>query len=297
MKKIIFKLLRYSGLPFLFREIIQKNKVSMILFHDISRETADQSFNYLSKNYNVIDLNDFIDACKNKNQASIPKKAMIVTFDDGHLKNYDILPEIQKYKIPVTIFLCTSIVNTNRHFWFEHEHPEYSTTELKRVSNKEKLKCLSTVGFEVDKEYSQKQAMTKEQILLMKNDVNMQSHTVFHPILPMCDDAEARMELFESKRKLEEEYNFSINTISYPNGDYSDRDISLSKEAGYECGVTVDYGFNTVDTDIFKLKRLSVNDSDDMNELIVKASGLWAFIKTRNGKKQIVGHRKSISEK
>ena len=67
---------------------------------------------------------------------------------------------------------------------------------------------------------------------------------------------------------------------SYPHGDYSDRDIELCRQAGYDCGITVDFGFNTVTTDRFRLKRLSVNDTDDLNELIVKASGLWQFVKT-----------------
>ena len=62
MKKMIFKVLRYSGLPFLFREIFQRNKVSILLFHDISNNTALQTFKYLNRNYNIICLNEFIEA-------------------------------------------------------------------------------------------------------------------------------------------------------------------------------------------------------------------------------------------
>jgi hypothetical protein len=80
-----------------------------------------------------------------------------------------------------------------------------------------------------------------------------------------------------------------INAIAYPNGDYSDRDITLAKEAGYSCGVTVDFGYNTLDTDLFSLKRLSVNDTSNLDELAVKASGVWQFFKTKNGKKQGYG--------
>ena len=47
--------------------------------------------------------------------------------------------------------------------------------------------------------------------------------------------------------------------------------------------VTVDCGFNTVNSDLLRLKRLPVNDTEDMNELIVKASGLWEFVKTALG--------------
>ena len=126
----------------------------------------------------------------------------------------------------------------------------------------------------------------------MKQHINMQSHTLFHPILPKCDSNEAKKEIFKSKEILENEYDLNINAISYPNGDYSDRDINFSKDAGYKCGITVDYGFNTKHTDLYRLKRLSVNDTDNIDELIVKASGFWAFLKTRNGRYQKYGYAK-----
>ncbi|HRV84191.1 MAG TPA: polysaccharide deacetylase family protein, partial [Saprospiraceae bacterium] len=73
--------------------------------------------------------------------------------------------------------------------------------------------------------------------------------------------------------------------IAYPNGDYSDRTVEMSRNSGFQCGVTVDYGFNSMTSDPYRLKRLSINDTGDLNELIVKSSGLWGFLKTRNGKK------------
>ncbi len=95
--------------------------------------------------------------------------------------------------------------------------------------------------------------------------------------------------MITAKQMLETEYKLPINAIAYPNGDYSDRDIAISKEAGYTCGITVDFGYNTIHTDLFRLKRLSVNDTGNLDELAVKASGVWAFFKTRNGRKQGFG--------
>lgn len=123
----------------------------------------------------------------------------------------------------------------------------------------------------------------------MKHYVNFQSHTLFHPILPKCNNDEARVEICNSKEILEREYMLEINAISYPNGDYSERDILLAKEAGYKCGITVDFGFNSIKTDVFRLKRLSVNDTSNLDELIVKASGVWSFLKRKNGYKQEFG--------
>jgi peptidoglycan/xylan/chitin deacetylase (PgdA/CDA1 family) len=294
MKKFLFRALRISGLPFLFRELIQKNKVTILLFHDISKETAEQSFSYLSRNYEIIDLNHFIEACEAKGINKIPPKALIITFDDGYIRNYEILPVIRKYNIPVTFFVCTSIINTNRHFWYKFLSDTLAPYELHRKSNLEKLDILSRAGFELEQEFTEPQALQKAHINEMKHYVNFQSHTMFHPILPKCNDLEARTEIFESKRMLELEYGLTINAISYPRGDYSERDIQLSKQAGYKCGITVDFGFNTLKTDIFRLKRLCVNDTDNINELIVKSSGVWDFFKTRNGRKQKYGFSNSV---
>jgi peptidoglycan/xylan/chitin deacetylase (PgdA/CDA1 family) len=292
MKKLKFKLLRYLGLAKLFRFLFQRNKVSIVLLHDIDEKRADMIFNYLSNNYNIIDLNTYIQAHKSKDYSQIPKYAMIVTFDDGHKGNYRMLSALKKYNIPVTIFLCAGIINTKRHFWFMHKNSSIPISKLKRVPNKKRLELLKKDGFYQEQEYLQREALNKKEIDELSKYVNMQSHTLFHPILPMCSDEESLRELVKSKEILEKDYKFVINTISYPNGDYSDRDIALAKEAGYECGITVDFGFNTLESDIFRLKRVSLNDTDDMSELIVKASGLWAFIKSRNGKKQSYGYCK-----
>lgn len=119
MKSLIFNILRYSGLPFFFREFIQKNKVTILLFHDINKEDAAKAFAYIKRKYKIISLQQYIDAVQNNTK--LPKKALIITFDDGHVSNYDLLSVIKRYQIPVTIFLCASIINTKRRFWFLHE--------------------------------------------------------------------------------------------------------------------------------------------------------------------------------
>ena len=287
-------MLRLTCLPIFFREIIQKNKVTILLFHDIEKDAALKCFQYLSKKYNIISLNEFINAVEMYDRKKIPHKALILTFDDGHINNYEILPLIKEYNLPITIFLCSSLVGTNRHFWFKFNEQLTFKFNLKQKSNSERVKILSEFDFVQDKEFEMPQALRKDQINEMKNHIDFQSHTMFHPILPKCDYQEARTEIFKSKEDLENEYELEINAISYPNGDYCERDIELVREAGYKCGLTVDFGFNTIETDIFRLKRISVNDTNDINELIVKASGLWAFIRTKILRNQKSGLTKSI---
>jgi peptidoglycan/xylan/chitin deacetylase (PgdA/CDA1 family) len=286
MNKIIFKFIRLSGLPYLSRQIIQRNRVTILLFHNINEEEAEMTFGCLSKRYNFIALSDFIEAVKNNHMGQLPKRGLIITFDDGYIGNYQLLPIIKKYSVPATIFLCSSIIDTNRHFWWTFTDKTPVLMKLTRISNEERLNMLSQSGFSQDMEFDSPQALQKSHIDEMKSHVDLQSHTKYHPTLLRCNDDEARKEIFGSKETLEKDYGLNIYAIAYPNGDYSERDILFAKEAGYTCGITVDFGFNNRATDPFRLKRLSVDDTDDINELIVKASGVWTFFKTLNKRKQ-----------
>jgi peptidoglycan/xylan/chitin deacetylase (PgdA/CDA1 family) len=282
IRNFMYFCVRYSGLPFVFREVFQKNKVTILFFHEIEPKVAEEVFKYLVSNYNIISLNKFFELYRQKEK--FPEKSLVITFDDGHQINYDLLPLFKKYDIPATVFLCSGIINTNRHFWFKEARSEeaylpLTKEQLKEVPNSEKLQALKKIGFEPEKEYPNPHALSKKQILEMLPHVNFQSHTLFHPCLPQCDNSEARDEIFLSKRILEKEYGLTINSIAYPNGDYSERDIQLCTAAGYEFGLTIDFGFNTYNTNPFKLKRVSVNEtSNNMNEIITNVSGVTGFI-------------------
>ena len=275
MNNNIFKLIRYTGIPFLFREIVQRNKVTILLFHDIEAKKAAQAFAFIKKHYNIIGLQDYLQAIESGKL--LPKKAVVITFDDGHASNYNLLPILKEYQIPITIFLCSDIVGTRRHFWFKHcgKNPQ----PFKLLPNPKRLEALKEYGFDQTKEYDAPQALTHEQIEEMRPWVDFQSHTCFHPCLIRCDDETAQAEIALSKQHLERDYALNVNTISYPNGDYTERDIRMAKEAGYTCGITVEYGFNDFHPDLFRLKRISVNDARSQDELIVKTCGCFAYMK------------------
>lgn len=280
MSGIVYKAIKWSGLAWLWREMVQRRKVTFLLFHDMEAADAERNFGYLKQHYNIIGLNDYLDAVRNKKH--LPNKAVVITFDDGHASNYTLLPIIKRMQIPVTIFLCSSIVGTHRHFWFRHSteiKPQVET--LKKNLNGQRLETLRQYGFAQEQEYDEIQALSKEQIEEMTPWVNFQSHTCFHPILPQSDYTTAENEIKDSKQQLEETFGLTINALSYPNGDYSERDIYLAQTAGYECGVTVDSGYNGIKSNLFRLKRFSVNDAENTTELMVKASGCYALLKHR----------------
>ena len=78
--------------------------------------------------------------------------------------------------------------------------------------------------------------ITTEQLVEMSRDprVTIGSHGCTHIKLNECDDAQARYEICESKKKLESIIGKQVFAYAYSNGVASKRDIKLVKKSGYK---------------------------------------------------------------
>jgi peptidoglycan/xylan/chitin deacetylase (PgdA/CDA1 family) len=280
MKKFLYKLVYLLGIHMVFRRLFQKKNVTILMFHKPSVKSFSFCIDYISKKHNIISLKDFLSYI-NGNIKSLPKYSVIITLDDGHKSNYNLLPIIKKYNFTPTIFISSGTVNTNRHYWTMHLNNKISDRKAINTTPYEKLSViLKQNDFYFEKEFENRVFLSLEEINKMKNFVDFQSHSVNHLSLPMCNDEIAEFEISNSKEYLNKTFDNKIYAFAFPFGKYSNRDIELVKKTGYKCAITVDFGYNNKNTNPYKLKRLSVNDTDNLYELIIKASGLWLFFKT-----------------
>jgi poly-beta-1,6-N-acetyl-D-glucosamine N-deacetylase len=290
--RLIFRLLTLTGIPWLIRERVQRGRVTILLFHDPDQERADAHFAALAARYNFISLTDYLAARQAGTMCRLPPKPLIVTFDDGHKGNYELLPLLKKYCIPAVIFLCSSIVGTSRHFWFQHGITQAESQRLKTMDDSRRLAALQGADFVEDRDYGTRQALSVAEIEEMAGTVDFQSHTRFHPVLPRCAVERAQEEIAGSKQDLERRLALEVYALSYPNGDYGEREIAMAGDAGYTCAITVDPGFNSLTTDLFALKRICVEDDADLSTLLAKACGLPAYVKKLLGR-QGYGYQQS----
>ncbi len=79
------------------------------------------------------------------------------------------------------------------------------------------------------------------------------SHTLTHPVLTKC--AEAREEIFSSKKKLEDEFGVEVRHFCYPHGKWDERVRDLVSEAGYASACTVAPGVAKAGEKMFTLPR------------------------------------------
>lgn len=278
---------RFSGFPWLLRHTLQKKKTTILMFHQPEAAYFDKALTTLKQRYNIISFSDFLRS-RNAPSTVLPERPLVITLDDGWAGNYDLLPILEKHQTPITIFLIAGIADTMHHPWFYVVKDRPLKESLKKMSDPVRMAALKRFGFEENRNFEERIILNREEIAAMQSSglVEFGSHTLTHPILPGCSDSKAAKEIQISKEKTESLTGKPCTIFSFPNGEYSERDIRICKKAGYEAAVTLDTGFNSANTDPFKLRRISVPDKGTTSELLVKASGTWALFKVLAGRQK-----------
>jgi peptidoglycan/xylan/chitin deacetylase (PgdA/CDA1 family) len=124
----------------------------------------------------------------------------------------------------------------------------------------------------------------------LRHVADIQSHTVNHVNLPESTAEVARKEVLEARQHLRDHHGIDVYAFAYPDGAYSDRDIAVLHACGYVCAVTTEPGFNSASSDLLRLKRIVIPDDAGVDELVVKASGVWGAMR-RAVKGPIRGYR------
>ncbi|MYC77114.1 polysaccharide deacetylase family protein [Candidatus Poribacteria bacterium] len=262
LKNVVAIFVCLSGMPILIREWVCRHRVAILLYHDPKPAIFAKHIAYLSRHYTIIPLDSLVSALHQNDFSQIPPKSVVITIDDGHAGNIALLPIFRQYRIRPTLYVCTQIVNTHRHFWFKIDGQSKAEKErLKRLSNAERLAHLKrTTDFEPEKVYPERQALTIAEMKEMAERVDFQPHTRFHPILPRCTETECRHEVLKSKTDLETLLGIMCSHFSYPNGDYTEREVEIVKAGEFCSARTTDIGWNTLDTPLYRLKAVPITD-------------------------------------
>lgn len=185
-----------------------------------------------------------------------PRRAAIVTFDDGFVDNYtNAFPILKRLDMPATIFVSTGNVDSQKTFWYEKLSYGLMTTKVDSITSptlgslaisdsaearRELIKCivlrLKLVPDEVrlsslddlfaqllpDHEWvddARSAPMTWAQIKEMsENKIEFGSHSVSHPVLSRVPVAKLDFEVEHSKHRIESELQKQVQVIAYPVG-------------------------------------------------------------------------------
>jgi peptidoglycan/xylan/chitin deacetylase (PgdA/CDA1 family) len=82
----------------------------------VSPDNFLKQIEFLKASYNVIDANELCE--RRKTGKSLPKKSIIITFDDGYLDNYTTaLPVLEHFDAATIFFIATANIGRKNEFW------------------------------------------------------------------------------------------------------------------------------------------------------------------------------------
>lgn len=157
----------------------------------------------------------------------IPKKSVVITFDDGYLDNYEYAyPILKEFSLKATIFVTANTIDKNN-------------------------------GYMTSKQLKE----------LQGNGIDIESHTFNHEELNNLSYEKQLKTLKESKEVLEKILDKKVNYIAYPFGKYNEDTIRTMKNAGYTMGFTTGGKIARKDDGIYTLHRIGVVSIDGIDVL------------------------------
>jgi len=247
----------------------------VLAYHDPQPEAFRRHIDVLARLYSIVSLEEVLSAFRDGDLRTLPRRALLITFDDGWAGNRKLLDSLASAGVRPTVFLCTSIAGTSRHFWWTHVPDAAERDRLKLLDEQDRLRRLAALGFAPDREYADRQALTIDEVRALADVVDLQAHTRSHPVLPTCSDERAEAEIAGSADDIERLTGRRPAAFAYPNGDRSARDVELVKRLGFECAFTTDPGYNDAGTDSYQLKRIMMDDAGTATDVVVRASGVY----------------------
>lgn len=170
---------------------------------------------------------------------------VVITFDDG-FEDFltQALPELEKRKIPATVFVIAD--GMNREFGSE--------TYAEKLLSLEQMRGLPA-GL-----------------------VTIGSHTLTHPLLTELEESEAWREIKNSRTKLEELLDRTVGEFSFPFGGFNQKLVELCRQAGYERIYTTLPAFAFEKKNQFVVGRVRVDPSDWALEFRLKLAGAYRWM-------------------
>lgn len=113
--------------------------------------------------------------------------------------------------------------------------------------------------------------LNKDQIdEMIKGGFEIGSHTITHPNLENANYANAKMQIDNSKKYIEDLFSYDVNSFCYPSGKYNDQVVKLVQGAGYTNATTTNEGFVIMKSDSYRLNRIRVRGNGSFNDFAAK---------------------------
>lgn len=212
-----------------------------------------------------------------------PKKPLVITFDDGDISLWERgFPLFKSMQIPIAIFVITSLVDTNKPYWWDevvYHAPEKQIGYFKALSNKKRLSILNTICTESEKPTLQSVQLTSEQLkVLDANNILIANHSHTHPMFDQCSQEELEEEMLKSDAFMEFHGLSGRYYFAYPNGNWSAMAENVLHKMRFRLVFLFDHKVNSKKINPLRISRLSVDYNTSIPKLKIILSGFHSFL-------------------
>lgn len=167
------------------------------------------------------------------------RRTVVITFDDGYANNLDAVEILKERDMHATWFIVSGSVGQAPR-WPADGRPGG------RLLSRDELRTMDQAGMEIG------------------------SHTCSHPRLTELAPDGVNTELVDSKAELEDTLGHTVGSFAYPYGRFNDAVANAAQAAGYRAACTTRTGWATRDGDPYRLRRLSIMNTDTVSTLARK---------------------------
>lgn len=232
-----------NAIPILNYHSISEGGTKSFKKFTLSQKKFIQHMRYIEeKGYTPITISDY--ARRVRVQESLPRKTVIITFDDGFADFYRMaFPILQEFHFVASLYVVTNdIGGTSR--WLKLEGEE----------NREML--------------------TWSQLFeIQKAGIECGSHSNTHIHLDTARPESAYQEISRSKMILEQKLGTPVSTIAYPYGHYTRHVRQMVIDAGYTAACAVRNLMSHTKDDLFGLARITITRETDVSQLSAMLTG------------------------
>jgi len=258
---------------------------------DINREEFTAQMQVLKRDYRTFTL---AEAARRLAEHSLPRRSVVVTFDDGYRDNCEnALPILAEQGIPATFFVASGFLGSGR-MWNDTviealrradageldlsasglgKHTIAGDPDrvkamntliraLKYHSMEERQALVDELAAVVGKPLPDDLMMAPKQVRkLFDAGMEIGGHTCQHPILSNIDTDSAEREIVSGRDALQEITGARVSSFAYPNGnpgrDYRREHVEILRRNGFDTAVSTAWGCATAASDPLQLPRIA----------------------------------------
>ncbi len=245
----------------MYHRLVETKPTDNVSWHYVSVDDFRKQMTILQAlNYTPITFDDYrlyLDG-----NLALPKKPIIITFDDGYLDTYELaIPIMVEFGIRAVLF----VLGNRKLNWASWD--ESSIESECPLMTDEQIIHAHSMGFEIG------------------------SHSMNHYPLSKLSDDEVRKEVGNSKRSIESLVGKPIHSFSYSYGMVDERISNIVEDAGFRFGCGVFTGPPAFAENLFDFRRIAIRHQIGTVGFMMRLITPYQYVEWMYSKTRQLGHR------